>query len=253
MIANDPYVAPELNPPTTRIGRLAQGFIDRLQRRLLAASAVGPGPFFPPEIFPWIPALEAATPAIRRELEALLPERHRLPNFQDITPEVATITTDERWKTFMFLGYGLRSEANLARCPETARALAAIPGLYTAFFSILEPGKRIPPHRGPYNGVLRVHLGLIVPEPKERCWIEVGGERRHWEEGRCLVFDDVYPHQVHNDTDGLRAVLFLDVERPCRKPWNVINRAVLKSAVFTPLIREARDRQSRWERLYYGR
>jgi hypothetical protein len=121
MIADGPYVAPELNPPTTRIGRLAQGFIDRLQRRLLAASAVGPGPFFPPAIFPWIPELEAATPAIRQELESLLPERSRLPSFQDITPEVGTITADDRWKTFMFMGYGLKSEANLARCPETAR------------------------------------------------------------------------------------------------------------------------------------
>ena len=28
-------------------------------------------------------------------------------------------------------------------------------------FSILEPGKHLPPHKGPDNGVLRLHLGLI--------------------------------------------------------------------------------------------
>ena len=30
-------------------------------------------------------------------------------------------------------------------------------------FSILAPGKRIPPHDGPYKGVLRYHLGLDGP------------------------------------------------------------------------------------------
>jgi beta-hydroxylase len=249
----DPYAGPELSPPTTLIGRLAQGFIDWLQRRLLAASAVGPGPFFERARFPWVAELENAFPAVREELDALLPERARLPNFQDITPEVATITTDDAWKTFMFLGYGVRSEANLARCPATARALGAVPGLMTAFFSILEPGKRIPPHRGPYNGVLRLHLGLRVPEPAERCWIRVGGETRCWREGEAMIFDDAYPHEVHNDTPGVRAVLFLDFERPCRAPWRWLNRLVLRLAVFTPLIREARGRQAHWERLYYGR
>ena len=43
-------------------------------------------------------------------------------------------------------------------------------------FSILEPGKHLPPHRGPYNGVLRLHLGLIVPEPREQLGIRVDNE-----------------------------------------------------------------------------
>ena len=73
-------------------------------------------------------------------------------------------------------------------------------------------------HTGPYNGVLRLHLGLVVPDPAEQCWIEVGGQRYSWREGQAVVFDDLYPHQVHNDTDGVRAVLFVDFERPCRAP-----------------------------------
>ncbi|MDW8478749.1 MAG: hypothetical protein RML12_01220 [Xanthomonadales bacterium] len=67
----DPYAGPELRPPTTRHRtRSPRRLIDRLQRRLLAASTVGRGPFFPREVFPWIPALEAAAPAIRAELES---------------------------------------------------------------------------------------------------------------------------------------------------------------------------------------
>src|SRR3546814_6716604 len=52
------------------------------------------------------------------------------------------------------------------------------------------------------SDLLRLHLGLVVPEPHEHCWIEVGGQRYAWQEGRAVVFDDLYPHQVHNDTAG---------------------------------------------------
>ena len=58
-------------------------------------------------------------------------------------------------------------------------------------FSILEPGKRIPPHRGPFNGVLRVHLGLLVPAPAEKCGLRVAGSEHFWQEGRAFVYHPV--------------------------------------------------------------
>jgi len=48
------------------------------------------------------------------------------------------------------------------------RVLGLIPGSTTGFFSILSPHKHIPPHRGPWAGVLRLHLGLMVPEPRHQ-------------------------------------------------------------------------------------
>ncbi len=227
-------------------------FIDWLRQRIAQASLVGDRPIFRNDQFPWLAALEAQAPAIRDELNGLLSERQQLPSFHELSPDVGMITSDDQWKTFVFMGYGLRSERNLARCPATARALQGIPGLRTAFFSILEPGKRIPPHTGPYNGVLRLHLGLVVPEPAERCWIEVGGERYHWKEGEAVVFDDLYLHQVHNDTEGLRAVLFVDFERPCRAPVRWLNRLVLAAAPFTDEIRRGKANHDAWERNYYG-
>ena len=68
-------------------------------------------------------------------------------------------------------------------------------------FSILSPHKRIPPHVGPYKGVLRYHLALKVPEPADQCGITVHGVTRHWEEGKSLVFDDVWEHSAWNETD----------------------------------------------------
>lgn len=246
---------PALTPIRTPgfIARLFFGVVEAMQRRIAAASLVGDQPIFDNASFPWVAQLEAHASAIRAELEQVLPDRARLPAFHELTPDVGTITTDDQWKTFVFMGYGMRAERNLARCPATAAALRSIPGLRTAFFSILEPGKRIPLHRGPYNGVLRLHLGLVVPEPRERCWIEVGGQRYVWQEGKAVVFDDVYPHQVHNDTDGVRVVLFVDFERPCRAPMRWFNRLLLALAPMTPELKQSKANHERWEKDYYDR
>jgi beta-hydroxylase len=142
-------------------------------------------------------------------------------------------------------------EGNAARCPETMRILRKIPGLKTAFFSILSPKKHIPPHRGPYVGVLRLHLGLLVPKPRENVRIRVADKVCHWDEGKCLIFDDTYNHEVWNDTDGYRVVLFVDFARPMRSPWGGFNDWVLNLATLAPLLREARGKQAKWEKKFY--
>ena len=185
------------------------------------------------------------------EANAVLCQRSQLPAFQDISSDVGYITDDDQWKTFMLMGYGIRSELNLQRCPAVARSLQKIPGVRTAFFSILEPGKRLPPHRGPYNGVLRLHLGLIIPEPSEQCWLRVASEHRNWQAGEVLVFDDALEHEVHNDTDGVRVVLFVDFLRPCRWPISWLNRFIVFAARFSPLVQNARRNQERWEQEFY--
>jgi beta-hydroxylase len=118
-------------------------------------------------------------------------------------------------------------------------------------FSILDPSKRIPPHRGPYNGVLRLHLGLLVPEPANATGIRIGAEVRHWQEGRALIFDDAYEHEAWNDSERERVVLFVDFEKPLAFPASVLNRFLLDIAAFTPFLREG-DRNLRlWERRFY--
>lgn len=240
------------NRPATRLGRLVFAFLGWMEGQVRRASSVGATPFFEPELFPWLPVFRGRWREILAEAENVLTERERLPAFQDISREVGYITHDRRWKTFMLAGYGLRSQRNLARCPATASTLALVPGLKTAFFSILEPGKRLPPHRGPYNGVLRLHLGLIVPEPAERCWIRVQDQHRTWSPGEVLVFDDALEHEVHNDTDGIRVVLFIDFVRPCRWPVSWLNRLVLLAAQWSPLVRSASANQRRWEQGFYA-
>jgi len=153
---------------------------------------------------------------------------------------------------FAFSAFGVRSEHNCAACPETARLLDRIPNLELAFFSVLEPGAHLTAHRGAYKGLVRAHLGLIVPEPRERLRMQVGEAMVHWEEGRCVIFDDTYRHEVWNDTEGVRVVLLIDVHRPFPLPIALMNRAILGLARLTPFVSGAIKRMRAWERGHYG-
>ena len=221
-----------------------------MERLVLRSSLVPTTPFLPLQTFEWIPNLEANWRTIRAELDQVLSYRDALPNFQDISVDQASITDDDGWKTYFFFGYGFRSEANCARCPQTAALLDGVPGMTTAFFSILSPHKQIGAHRGPWRGVLRYHLALLVSEPSGAAGISVGGEVAHWEEGHSLLFDDGYEHQAWNNTDGVRVVLFVDVVRPLKSPADQLNRALISAIGRSPYIRDARTRHQAWERRF---
>lgn len=228
-----------------RIGEKFLRFVDGYFGR---HSLVGDHTFFDQSDFPWIAEIEADMPAIRKELDDVLRNHADLPNFQDISTDQYSITDDDRWKTFFFYAYGFTAGDNAKRCPATAATLAKIPGMTSAMFSILSPGKHIPPHGGPYKGVLRYHLGLIVPDPPGSCRIRVGNDVRPWVEGKSLVFDDTWEHEAWNDSDGTRVVLFVDFKRPLRGVARVFNEVVLKAIGFSPFVQDARARHNKWER-----
>lgn len=211
-------------------------------------SKVGDVPVHDPARFPWTVFLEDHWTEMRAELDEILEHRDVLPTFHDITEDGSTISQDEKWKTFFLYGYGVKVEENCARCPRTTELIERVPGMTTAFFSILSPGKHIPPHRGPYKGVLRYHLGLKVPEPAEKCRIRVANRIVHWEEGESMVFDDTYNHEVWNETDGERAILFLDVKRPMYQPLATLNDLLLGLLRYTPVVQKARENQKQWSK-----
>lgn len=220
-----------------------------LAKVVARSSLVPTTPFLPTDAFPWARALEDAWTDVRRELEGVLTYKNDLPAFHEINRDATNIAHDD-WKSFFFYGFGARSEANCRRCPRTAALIERVPGMKTAFFSILGPGVHLPPHRGPWVGFVRYHLGLIVPGPQEKCGIVVGGERAHWAEGKSLIFDDTYEHHVWNDTDRTRVVLFLDVARPCRFPGSLINQAVIRAAALTPFVQDSVRQHRAWERRF---
>jgi beta-hydroxylase len=230
--------------------RVGRRMVWGLDRYFGGASKVGDHAFFDNRDFPWIGRVEADWRKVRAELDALIPYMAHMPNFQDLSPTQLNLSRDDGWKTYFFYAYGVKAIGNCRRCPETARLLRSMPGMKTAFFSILAPGKHLPPHRGPYKGVLRLHLGLLIPEPAEKCGIRVGTETRHWQEGKVIVFDDTFDHEAWNDTDKTRVVLFVDIMRPMRFPANLLNSAMTWMIALSPFVLGSTGSYLRWERRF---
>lgn len=231
----------------SRVKRLGKWTLRALTAFLGRQSRVGDPTVFDSAQFAWTKQLEADWECVRAEVEALLELREHLPSFQSISPDQYRISDDDRWKVYVLYGFGYRSEADLRRCPATARLLQQIPGLETAMFSILAPGKRIQPHRGITKGLIRCHLGLIVPRDAGNCAFRIGGQVHEWQPGKTLVFDDTALHEVWNDTEEQRVVLLLDFRRPLRPLGDWVSRALLRVLRMTAYVKDARRNQAAWE------
>lgn len=160
--------------------------------------------FHEPSAFPFVRDLEAAFPAILAELLALPADA-----FVEAPDSLTTAADgyDERgWHYYALCGPGDLA-GHRARCPATAAACAAVPGLVNAGFSRFRPGTHLYPHHGELRGVLRCHLALVVPAGDAA--LRFGDEVRRWQTGRCLVFDDTFEHEAWNHTSGDRVVLIV--------------------------------------------
>lgn len=206
-------------------------------------SLVETTPFIDPSQFEWHEYVRAEMSKMQAELKRLLMVPETIPNHQDIIETIAAISNDDKWLSHFFYIYGQRFDKQCNECPDTAQLLQKIPGMKTAFFSILSPGKKIPPHRGPYRGVVRYHLPLLVPRHGE-CGIRVGDETASFQEGVALMFDDTYEHEVWNNTDETRVVLFLDIMRPMKFPFNIFNSAMIKLMGRSPVVRRMQKKQA---------
>jgi aspartyl/asparaginyl beta-hydroxylase (cupin superfamily) len=179
--------------------------------------------FFDRHHFSWMPTMEAVTADIRLELESLLADPSEVlrpyVRMDKGMPDNKWSGLDHSldWGACFFWEYGEPNQPMLDRCPKTAAALAALPSAPipgrspSAFFSLLKPKTRIPPHTGVTNTRAIIHLPLIVPPG---CGFRVGGETREWREGEALAFDDTIEHEAWNDSEELRAVLIFDVWNP---------------------------------------
>lgn len=217
-------------PPENRSARFQQS-LDILsgQRRIFLQRPTG---YYFPELphvqffdtaqFDWVSAVEAATPAIRGELAALLassregfrPYIQSDPNQPRLDDNALLDNLD--WSALFLVENGRPNEAMIARCPVTWATMQAVPQARmtnspTVMFSLLQPGAHIAPHTGTHNIRLVCHLPLIVPP---NCGFRVGNETREWEEGKVLIFDDTIEHEAWNRSDRDRVVLIFDVWRP---------------------------------------
>lgn len=223
-------------------GRL---LLKRLSDFFAWQSRVGDTPFFEPGVFPFTADLEENWEAIRDELLKIMRYREAIPTFHDVSPDQYRISTGRNWQTFVLYGLKQKMAKNCALCPRTTELLEQIPGLQTAWFSILAPRYHVPRHKGVTRGLLTCHLGLIVPPEKGSCRISVKEETRHWEEGRTLVFDDGMRHEAWNDSDQDRVVLLIQFTRPMRPLGRWVNDFLLSLAKFTAYFKEPKKNMVR--------
>ena len=155
---------------------------------------------------------------IRDEAAGVAAALAQVPRFHEIMPEQASISANDRrdWRLFILKAYGVKVARNMARCPRLAALVVASPDVLSASLSFMAPRKHIPPHRGPFRGVLRFYLPLAMPrtaEGRPAAVLRIAGRDYPLAEGECLLWDDTYVHEVWNRSDELRTVLLLDVRR----------------------------------------
>ncbi|MGH6889466.1 MAG: aspartyl/asparaginyl beta-hydroxylase domain-containing protein [Rhizomicrobium sp.] len=168
--------------------------------------------------FPQVSRFARAWQAIRDEALAVSRNLSQVPRFHELMAAQAPISANDGndWRVFVLRAYGSDIRKNLSRCPTTRALVSSCSNVLSASFSFLAPGKHIPPHRGPFRGVVRCHLGLSMPRagdgrPGAILWID--GVEHRLADGNYLVWDDTYTHEVHNRTEAVRIALLLDIWR----------------------------------------
>jgi beta-hydroxylase len=190
-------------------------------------SRVPTRPYVPVESIAGLHELEAHWEEIRDEAQALANLR-RIRAAERNDDAGFNSFFKEGWKRFYLKWYEERPPSAERYCPRTVELLQRVPAIKAALFAELPRGAKLNPHRDPYAGSLRYHLGLATPND-DRCRIYVDDEPYSWRDGQGVIFDETYIHWVRNDTDEDRLILLCDVERPLRYRWaQWINRTFSK-------------------------
>ncbi|CAH6777311.1 Asph [Phodopus roborovskii] len=132
-------------------------------------------------------------------------------------PEDENLREKGDWSQFTLWQQGRKNENACKGAPKTCTLLEKFTETTGCRrgqikYSIMHPGTHVWPHTGPTNCRLRMHLGLVIP--KEGCKIRCANETRTWEEGKVLIFDDSFEHEVWQDASSFRLIFIVDVWHP---------------------------------------
>lgn len=238
------------NPRRAFVKKMGKKLVRNIASFQSKQSTVPDTPKISNEHFPFLKDFTDNWETIQAEAQEVLKFREVIPGFQDISPDQYRLATENNWKTFVIFGFGQRLEKNATLTPKTADILEKVPNLQTAMFSILAPGYHIPAHKGVTKGILRSHIGLIIPKDREKCRIRVDDTITAWKEGEIFVFDDTYEHEVWNDTDEERVILLFDFDRPMKFWGRFLNKSFLQIMKLTAFYQDPKKNlQTAEERL----
>ncbi len=217
----------------------------------LVGLVVGRVPVIESAQFPFTTRFEENWADIRKEAMAII-TRGQDVDVQEFFKEHASMMNGAHWRSYVFLLYGVEFEEHMEACPVTASLVRGVPEISSAMFSILPPGSRLTPHYGPFKGVLRYHLGLIVPKDTENCRLVVDGRPYAWGEGKSLVFDDTFLHEAYNQSEEVRVVLFMDIVRKLPFPLSLLSKMIFWLIARSPYVQNALREAERIEGLRYA-
>ncbi|CAF95939.1 unnamed protein product [Tetraodon nigroviridis] len=202
------------------------GYTDLVKVRPPRRAAVGCG-------YSW--ALERNWKSIRDEALAVMDQKSGL-----FIPEEENLREKGEWGQYTLWQQGKKLPSSCQSVPKTCSLLERFPEATGCKrgqikFSVMQPGTHVWPHTGPTNCRLRMHLGLVIPPhgcrircteqtryrpppPPARCCRRAHPPVfffcREWQEGKVLIFDDSFEHEVWQEADSYRLIFIVDVWHP---------------------------------------
>ena len=193
-----------------------------LNNRLIRRADAGRANPTPSSDLAWMPQLADDCVAIGAEWDRFAAAGGQLPLLDDIFGG-SQGNTGSWWRGAPVVLRGKPLDAVGDAFPVTVAALARVPGLHSAMWSVMGPSGHLPDHEGPNCGGLRLLVGI-------RCGgdavIRVGGDEIALRDGEAVLFDDTELHGSINRGDVPRVLLLCDVVRPLPMPYRWFNRLV---------------------------
>jgi hypothetical protein len=160
-----------------------------------------------PKDFPFIKKLEKSYKKIKEEFLYTLENSP-----ETFTEEAENLHVGGNWTELRLKSSGHGFTVASESFPKTMKTIRNCGQEFTSIkFSAIQPGTHIRPHTGPTNERLRIHLTLIH---KGGAKIRVYDEWHTWVEGKAIIFDDSWEHEVINEGTEPRVVLIFDIWHP---------------------------------------
>lgn len=200
MLRRDAAGEPPLFPPS-----------DPLQYARFQIPNLPSRPWYDAHEFPWTADFADEHDELRAELASFLAQQ--AVTFRDYVGPIQKERADSGDWHVLYLDYrGHRWDEHCRMFPRLMKLVDRVPRRSgTVFVSRLTGGTHIPAHCGASNTQLTCHFGIVVPDGVE---LRVGREIRRQPEGRCIVFDDSYEHEVWNQASSTRYNVFLQFWHP---------------------------------------
>jgi hypothetical protein len=236
-----------------RVQDLAALALSDLDQRMIERYAPPAPGRWPATRWPWMGAVERATPRIRAELVRYLsgePAVHWTDDADDrpARGRAAMPVITGSAQAIPLFANGRWLPGTSRHFPRTMAAFHDVHPKANIGFGVLDPVSHIETYRDRNRGALQFQLPIIVPGRDGQCRLRIEDEVVVLQEAEAIVFDVTTEHEAWNDSDGLQVHLVAEVPMPFPLPLAVLNRAALHSSRWQPSARHDDQRAARHER-----